>query len=246
MAPGYETTVLITPRVLETTENAKTTLKSTDRKCRTRLENLGLKLFNAYTRESCLLECHLTEAADRCDCTPWNYPHVPGSQLCDALGIHCFEKVLDQLASNSSCHCPHNCDKVIYSFVGSAKILEANVLCPNKPQPTDLFYDFYYHDALPRKFIAFYNYIVNNQENGKKELCIKKLKYRAIVNFQIATSSVSRTTHDLRQSFADKLSTFGKVNSRYISVHLYSGGTLGLFTGMSILSMVEIVFWLFR
>ena len=44
--PGYETTVLITPRVLETTGNAKTSLSSLDRKCKTKLENQGLKIFN--------------------------------------------------------------------------------------------------------------------------------------------------------------------------------------------------------
>ena len=210
VAPGYETTVLITPRILETTYNAKTALNSVDRKCKTKQENHGLKLFKIYTTESCLLECHLTEAADQCDCTPWNYPHVPGSQLCDALGIHCFEKVLDQLASNSSCYCPNNCDGVTYSLVGTAMKLEENLLCSNKPAPKDIFYDFYQHDALPKKFIALYNFIVNKQEYEEKELCIKKLKYRAIVNFQIATRSVSRTTQDLKHSFADKVSNFGK------------------------------------
>ena len=211
VAPGYETTILITPRLLETTENAKTTLDSNERRCKTKQENQGLEVFKTYTQESCLLECNLKSAASHCGCTPWSYPLVPGSLLCDALGIHCFEKDLEQMDNRSTCDCPNDCDDVTFSLVASAKLLDEKLLCPLKTDSTDLFYHFYQHDALPKKFLGLYNFIVNKQEYKGKELCVKNLKYRAVVNFQLATRSVSRTTQDLRQSFADKLSTFGKL-----------------------------------
>ena len=116
VAPGYETTILITPRLQETSTDAKTTLNPKERKCKTKQESHGLKLFKTYTQEACLLECHLTEASVRCGCTPWNYPHIPGSLLCDALGIHCFERHLKLLNTQSTCDCPIDCDSVSYSF----------------------------------------------------------------------------------------------------------------------------------
>ena len=249
VTPGYETTILITPRLLETSKDAKTMLNPKERKCKTKQETQGLKLFKTYTQEACLLECHLTEASDRCGCTPWTYPHIPGSLLCDALGIHCFERHLKLLNTQSTCDCPNDCDSVIYSFFGSAKVLEKNLLCIGEKaiKEADLFYDFYQYDALPKKFLAWYNYIVHKKEHREKELCKKKLKYRAVVNFQLATRAVSRTTQDLRQSFADKLSTFGNQLYWPAVIDIDSlGGTLGLFTGMSILSMVEMIFWIFR
>ena len=73
----------------------------------------------------------------------------------------------------------------------------------------DIMYSFYQDSALPKKFLAWYKYIVNDGEFKEDVLCEKNMKYRAIVNFQLATRSVSKTTQDLRQRFADKISTFG-------------------------------------
>ena len=52
------------------------------------------------------------------------------------------------------------------------------------------------------------------------------------MTFRLATDTVSVTVRSRRLSFFDKLSGFG--------------GILGLFTGMSILSMVEVAFWILR
>ena len=47
--------------------------------------------------------------------------------------------------------------------------------------------------------------------------------------------------------FFCKLSAFGRLSSEIFSLHaLILGGILGLFTGMSILSMVEVVYWITR
>ena len=58
-----------------------------------------------------------------------------------------------------------------------------------------------------------------------------------------------RTQTSKRVSFPDKLGAFGKTQN-YLSEYqtillnfISTGGTLGLFTGMSFLSMVEIIYW---
>ena len=58
---GYETTILITPKVILTTAEAEK-MSFTDRQCWKRSESSKLKIFKEYSRNACLLECALDEA----------------------------------------------------------------------------------------------------------------------------------------------------------------------------------------
>ena len=83
------------------------------------------------------------------------------------------------------------------------------------------------------------------------ELCEKIVDHMAIVTVMFDKESYVRTKTSLRVSFTDKLAAFGKILiylNKYLNNQLvpFLGGTLGLFTGMSILSMIEAVFWLFK
>ena len=207
---GYETTITITPKVLETTDNAKD-LKPAKRKCKMRNENQDLKIFKAYSQEACSFECGLKEAHRQCGCIPWNYPHKKYVLLCDTFGIYCFEQVLLLMKSNQSCVCPPSCDAVTYSYFSSAKWLDPKLLCPRKNiKENNIFFSFYGSDVLPKKFVGWYNKIVNKKELDNYENCRKNIKYRALVNFRLAGELVSRTTQDLRHSLADKISNFGE------------------------------------
>ena len=85
----------------------------------------------------------------------------------------------------------------------------------------------------------------------------------AIVKVRFESSKYIKAIMDKRLSFPDKLSSFGKILDftlntvhfkkpfKYFSnvICIFSnmiGGTLGLFTGMSILSMAEFVFWMIK
>ena len=76
----------------------------------------------------------------------------------------------------------------------------------------------------------------------------------AIVKVRLESNKYMRTVKDRRLTFADKLSAFGThftvVKSKnlipYLKDVFFTGGTLGLCTGMSLLSMVEIAFWLMK
>jgi len=61
------------------------------------------------------------------------------------------------------------------------------------------------------------------------EFCAKELSSVAIVRFQMAKESVTSVRQDVRVTFAGQLSDLG--------------GLVALFTGMSILSLVEVVVW---
>ena len=63
----------------------------------------------------------------------------------------------------------------------------------------------FYEFSLPR----WYNFLTKNHEIREQELCKKYLKDRALLKFQLVTSTVARTTQDLRLTLTDKISNFG-------------------------------------
>ncbi len=68
---------------------------------------------------------------------------------------------------------------------------------------------------------------------------------------QIGKPRVLEVMKDIRVTFPDMLGTIGKYIlyfvSTFLTTHiLLSGGTIGLFTGLSLLSVVEIVYWIYK
>ena len=83
---------------------------------------------------------------------------------------------------------------------------------------------------------------------------MRAVESMAFVEVQFASDTVTQTTRDVRYTFAGILSNLGKKNNltqskifqSYNINLLHLGGTLGLFLGMSLLSMVEITYHLVR
>lgn len=90
--------------------------------------------------------------------------------------------------------------------------------------------EFYLKKSPPLLLRKLEKFSLENVTDEEQEICKKKLLYKAEVFFKISTHTMIAIENSRRLSFFDKLSGFG--------------GILGLFTGMSILSMVEIAFWI--
>ena len=104
-----------------------------------------------------------------------------------------------------------------------------------------------FKDPFPPVFISRAREFISNESSDMTELCKRLLPYRAQVTFRLATDTVSLTVRTRRLSFFDKLSGFGKIiNHTGLPVICCLGGILGLFTGISILSVVEVAFWIIR
>ena len=89
----------------------------------------------------------------------------------------------------------------------------------------------------------------------KRFLCTKIVQNWAKVTIMFDRSTYIRTRTNVKVKFTDKLAAFGKCNFTlriyclmFTAIFNFSllGGTLGLFTGMSILNMIEIAFWLLK
>ena len=76
----------------------------------------------------------------------------------------------------------------------------------------------------------------------------EELENMVILNFQMAGQSVTQMKKFKKTSFAKTLSNIGKSTSlkliKKLSRFFFSGGTVGLFCGLSILSIVELRYWI--
>ena len=139
------------------------------------------------------------------------------------------------------------CTSISYSFrVVSTKFDEKEICQSTEDTLKD---QFNYH-KFPRQFIRKLIKIKNNVSEDEISYCTRNLKYRAQAIFRLETDSMSVTVMSRRLSFFDKMSAFGTYKYRQVGfipmVTNATGGTLGLFTGISILSMMEVVFWVVR
>ena len=105
----------------------------------------------------------------------------------------------------------------------------------------------------PNKTFERWTLGTNDHYNIDDELCQKITNHMAVVSVVFNQDTYVRTKTSLRVSFSDKLAAFGKsISSRRMITYLLQnisflvGGTLGLFTGMSILSMIEAAYWFLR
>ena len=114
---GHSSKVYITPRATLTDLTAQT-LSEKKRNCRLRSETGGLKTFQLYSREACMLECQMEQAVERCGCYPWDFPiNTPHHfYLCDNFGTVCFNSVMENVSVTLGCDCPMDCDSVSYSY----------------------------------------------------------------------------------------------------------------------------------
>lgn len=112
--PGYTSTFLITPSQIVTSLSPKGLMEE-QRQCRFDLENGSLRLFKDYSQSGCLLECELQEAYERCQCIPWNYPHLEEDMpICNQFGRDCFETAMSNASSSATCDCPFDCSYTRY------------------------------------------------------------------------------------------------------------------------------------
>ena len=157
------------------------------------------------------------------------------------------------------CDCPMECNSISYSFTTVSTPLDQDELCPDMQNEysIDRTEDFlmkpFYQNPNPPKFVRKMRHFKNNVSFdvsfNEMAYCKKYLQYKAEVIFKMAKDTIPVTIKSSRLSFFDKMSAFGKLFMLlYCNVYHFHiiGGTLGLFTGISILSMVEVVFWISR
>ena len=173
-----------------------------------------------------------------CQCIPWNMVRNDTNynyELCDSDGNNCFLQKMDDIPMKKECFCLSDCSFVKYSHFET--LVPTKESC-NDPNAVDQLEN---PDGLVLlKALTPITNITNWKKTKKevireyrKELCLaQKEKDKAIVQVRMEGSTYMKLKRSLRVTFTDKLGSIG--------------GTLGLFSGFSLLAAIELIHWVIK
>ena len=186
-----------------------------------------------------------------CQCIPWDmirndtqYEH----QLCDSGGNSCFwEKMATDIANgeeSKDCFCLGDCENVKYSQYATLKPSNIDE-CTIRNGESDWRYnslmpiELQHQEALilpklltPMKNITdWYGTVDSVMNDYYTKLCENiKTKDKTTLEIRLEGPTFMTLKRSLRVTFADKLGSIG--------------GTLGLFSGFSLLAIMELIHWI--
>lgn len=198
-----------------------------------------LAFFKLYSQDNCLLECRLKKITKMCDCTPW-YLEQKGLDICTLKGNQCFEQALasyeDDLTDRQECDCLNDCEMVHFFSTLQRQPSDgldaatrwfkrdgnhvSGILANYLMDPENIF-----NSRLAKNLTKLANNLTSDAD-----LAQKRFKDDiTILNFFFDTPIITEITLDLKTSIFDMISAIG--------------GTLGLFTGISVITLVEVLYW---
>ncbi len=217
-------------------------------------------LFNKYDERACHFDCRMRYAVGKSGCVPWDYPAFENDALpiCTSLPpnrLSAFERAMNSNESLQGCRCLPDCQQVLFKTQETVFPLDLDELCDPHGDwaAIDLVMSDWRRRHSPVAYWADRLSEASQSASGKRaafgdihafyanlsyglpteqvvDVC-KSIYANDMVRLrvQIADSNVLQIKKDVRVRFSDQLGMIG--------------GTLGLFTGMSIISLVEILFW---
>ena len=232
--PGRQTAIKVIPRLVRTSSDHNN-LPVNQRRCKLSDERVGLQYLTNYTRLGCETECAIEKATSLCKCLPWNYPSdFKKWPLCDMFGSHCFNEIMSVENNYLGCkfRCLKDCQETEYILLPAVYPINYQTAC----RPTSFLYKHFQHNFKRHFATLNYKILVNEGiippdmsmglSNGT--ICTDYLEnYVAFVTVDGPSPYIILTERDKSLFFYDVLSTIG--------------GHFGLFTGMSLLGLAEVV-----
>ena len=234
LKPGYHVSVRVTPKVIDASEDFVEFDVHT-RNCKLPYETDELIFFQNYTKDGCELECALNRSLSVCKCLPWYLPNnFKEASMCDMFGAKCVDSILSDQRNYQKCkeQCLEDCKITSYAAIPSYVPIDPEQTCA-KPIFKTFFAKIYWsyrHEMNFERMTMGKWKNWDDQFKGEKAMYFCQeyvLKYISIVTVETPVNSVVKAKRVARITFNDKLAAIG--------------GTLGLFSGISILSMVEVV-----
>ena len=246
---GMNTIVSVTPQLIETTEDFDA-LNPNTRKCRLPHETFedlpyGLKSAKNYSRTACEHECAFMKAVSVCKCTPWyyknNFTTVP---ICEMFGGYCFDKVMSTRKFYKQCadYCLDDCNGIQQTWEKSFRPINIEKICRKgsalheylMKSAKQHFSDDNYKrlttgdkEKIAQQFVYLDKTMRNENISDHYETLCKQFadKYIAIITVEAPTDVITKISRDLETTFFELVGILG--------------GELGLFTGFSMLSILE-------
>jgi len=237
--PGSSTHIDVTMHEIVADESLES-LKYSQRQCILPSEYPNGK----YSKSQCQLQCQVRKAEEKCGCISWKYykmyPPDAKKHLCQqtSLNGNCFDKAVEDFAQ--SCHqlppknaysamqlieqglCPAKCVMTAYTYSISRTLIEKDnldSLCRTlRNEGIDIPYMAHNLQEAHMEFVSYNNF-----------KCWNIMEKTAMVTIAVVNERVEVLTQTRRATFASQIAALG--------------GIAGLFTGMSILSIAEVIFW---
>lgn len=234
LKPGYHVSIRVTPKVIDASEDFVAFDVDT-RNCKLPYETDELKFLQNYTKDGCELECALNKSLSVCKCLPWYLPNnFNEASMCDMFGAKCVDTIISDQRNYKNCkeQCLEDCKITSYAAIPSYVPIDPEQTCAepifkaffgkmfeNNP------YEMNFERMTMGKWKDWDDQFIDERA---MDLCQDYVsKYISIVTVETPVNSVVKAKRVARITFNDKLAAIG--------------GTLGLFSGISILSMVEVV-----
>ena len=237
-----------TVKVLASLRDAEDAIRSKrveERNCKFSDETKGLLVSKRYTRQGCLFECKIKFTAKTCNCTPWNYPQLPGYPMCGFFGNLCFhDKMIllkhdifnvEELGS-PPCGCYPDCRVIRYSLeaqnpvyahdnFGWLNLTGVNAEVLNKTSRLPFFTKYVTDVYRGEQSLLNPGWATLNDPSWNGRADDLTMLY---VGF--GREKFPKRKQIIRATFGDMLSAIG--------------GTVGLFTGISFMTFVDLKFWI--
>ncbi|CAB4065752.1 ASICN [Lepeophtheirus salmonis] len=197
----------------------------------------NLTQFESYSQANCLLECKLLNISEQCGCSSW-FLRQNDRPICDYSKKQrdCYIKT-NEYFMDGICPCPSDCEMVhFFSGMGIEKY--------------DSVDDFHSYEWINPQNGRLRHYILDERNlhstdiyrrltrlshgvESDEEFVIERFKKDvAIVHFFFDTPVITQITTEMRLTVFDQISSIG--------------GTLGLCTGVSIISFFEVMYWILK
>ena len=244
LEPGLHTVVSVTPQFIETTEEFDE-LPAYTRNCRLPHETARLKSFKNYSRTACEHECAFMKAVDLCKCAPWYYKNETSNvTICETFGGFCFNKIMSTRKYYKACpdECLEDCNGIQLSWEKSFRPINRKKIC----RKGSVLYEFLKKTERQHFSQNYYNSWKLATEDYTQFEKIDKImkdgdmsdhyvaqceqfveKYIAVVTVETPTNVITLIQRDEKASFLEKMGILG--------------GQIGLFTGFSIMSILDIL-----
>lgn len=200
---------------------------------------------NHYSQDNCLLECKMKKIAQKCGCSPW-FVNQQDLKLCNEVGNSCVQNSLniytDDLTDRQECDCRSDCGGIHFFATEKQRVYDnGNTQADPKV---------YFHNngngkssGMLENYLEDPGFVFTDEMTSnltqlmygknRSQLAMDRFKNDiTILNFFFDTPIITRITLKMRINIFDQISAIG--------------GTLGLFTGVSLITFVEVIYWLIR
>ena len=259
---GYVTEISITPTQQIASENFKE-LSEEKRKCRLPHEIFEKDfLFTTYTQESCEYMCMLRNMSQTQTCLPWDILNINGNMtICHGRMAYRVITAIETYnpTKDPNCVCPPDCEKISFNYEYTSYSIDEDKDCSQGLEGMDFLETAHtrlLYNTIQSRTVRLRAYIlrtmIDDMQIGMPELDDKYWKAyhdgnffrrfsdvgvckqftvenHAYIIMYIREPTMIQLIKDVRLSFDDKLGIFG--------------GTIGVFTGISFITMMELIYW---